>query len=67
MFVLRLSEEIKGYCHVVGQSEAKYAAKERTAEIALEFAGYCRKISDAFETVDIPFERKVQITLVGFD
>ncbi|PYS90276.1 MAG: hypothetical protein DMF64_15460 [Acidobacteria bacterium] len=57
----RLAEEIKAYQNVTGQLEAKLAAKERTAEIAREFAGYCRKVSDAFDTVDIPFERKVQM------
>jgi hypothetical protein len=57
----RLAEEIKAYQNVAGQLEAKLAAKERTAEIAREFAGYCRKVSDAFDTVDIPFERKVQM------
>jgi hypothetical protein len=36
-------------------------AKERTAEVAHEFDSYCRKISDAFDTVDIPYERKVQM------
>lgn len=54
-------EEIKAYRNVAGQLEAKLAAKERTAEIAREFAGYCCKVSDAFDTVDIPFERKVQM------
>ena len=36
----RLAEEIKAYRDVVGQMEAKLAAKERTAEIAREFASY---------------------------
>lgn len=46
---------------MAGQLEAKLATKEPTAEIAREFAGYCRKVSDAFDTIDIPFERKVQM------
>src|SRR5205085_4804276 len=56
-----ITAKTNAYQNVVGQLEAKLAAKERTAEVAREFAGHCRKISDAFDTVDIPFERKVQM------
>jgi hypothetical protein len=50
-----LAEEIKAYEGVADQLRAKLAAKERTKEIARQFADYCRKLDDAFETVSIPF------------
>ena len=37
---------------------AKLAAKERTGEVASQFADYCRTMDQAFETVSIPFEKK---------
>ena len=57
----RLTEEIKAYRDVAAQLGAKLAAKERTAEIAREFSDYCRQLGDAFYTLDIPYERKVQL------
>lgn len=53
-----LSEEIRAYEGVADQLRAKLAAKERTREIARQFADYCRKLDGAFETVSIPFEKK---------
>lgn len=53
-----LAEEIKAYEGVAAQLRAKRAAKERTKEIARQFADYCRKVDDAFETVSIPLEKK---------
>ena len=43
---------------------AKLAAKERTREIARQFADYCRKLDGAFETVSIPFEKKREMPTV---
>jgi hypothetical protein len=45
--------------------EWKPAAKKRTAEIAREFVGYCRKLGDAFETLNAPRELKVPKFLSG--
>ncbi len=53
-----LSEEIRAYEGVADQLRAKLAAKERTREIARQFADYCRKLDGAFEAVSIPFEKK---------
>ena len=53
-----LAEEIRAYEGVADQLRAKLAAKERTREIAHQFADYCRKLDGAFETVSIPFEKK---------
>ena len=53
-----LSEEIRAYEGVADQLRAKLAAKERTGEIARQFADYCRRLDGAFETVSIPFEKK---------
>lgn len=59
-----LSEEIKAYEGVADQLRAKLAAKERTREIARQFADYCRKLDGAFETVSIPFEKKREMLTV---
>ena len=36
-------------------------AKERTAEMARAFSAYCRQLGDAFDTLNVPDERKVQM------
>jgi hypothetical protein len=59
-----LSEEIRAYEGVADQLRAKLAAKERTREIARQFADYCRKLDGAFETVSIPFEKKREMLTV---
>lgn len=59
-----LSEEIRAYEGVADQLRAKLAAKERTREIARQFADYCRKLEGAFETVSIPFEKKREMLTV---
>lgn len=46
------------------QLRSKLAAKERTKEIARQFADYCRKLDGAFETVSIPFEKKREMLTV---
>ena len=43
-----LSEEIRAYDGVADQLRAKLAAKDRTREIARQFADYCRKLVGAF-------------------
>jgi hypothetical protein len=53
-----LSEEIKALDGVAAQLRSKLAAKERTKEIARQFADHCRAMDQAFETVSIPFEKK---------
>lgn len=52
---------MKAYQGVAAQLRAKLAAKERTADVARQFADHCRSLSEAFDVVDIPFERKVQM------
>ena len=59
-----LAEEIKAYEGVADQLRAKLAAKERTREIARQFADYCRRLDGAFETVSIPFEKKREMLTV---
>ena len=59
-----LSDEIKAYEGVADQLRSKLAAKERTREIAQQFADYCRKLDGAFETVSIPFEKKREMLTV---
>jgi len=59
-----LSEEIRAYDGVADQLRAKLAAKDRTREIARQFADYCRKLDGAFETVSIPFEKKREMLTV---
>jgi len=59
-----LSDEIKAYEGVADQLRSKLAAKERTREIAHQFADYCRKLDGAFETVSIPFEKKREMLTV---
>jgi predicted RNase H-like nuclease (RuvC/YqgF family) len=53
-----LSDEIKAYEGVAAQLRAKLAAKERTREIARQFADYCRKLDGAFETVSPPLREE---------
>ncbi len=57
----RLAEEIKAYRGVVAQITVKLAAAERAAEIARQFADYCRKVDGQLLRDDLPFERKVQM------
>ena len=57
----RIGESIKAYQGVAAQLRAKLAAKGRTADVARQFADHCRSLSEAFDLVDIPFERKVQM------
>jgi hypothetical protein len=45
--------------------EWKPAKKRRTAEMAREFVGYCRKPGDAFDTLNVPRELKVPKSLSG--
>jgi hypothetical protein len=45
--------------------EWKPATKKRTAEMAREFVGYCRKFSDAFDTLNVPRKLKVPRSLNG--
>lgn len=59
-----LSDEIKAYEGVADQLRSKLAAKERTREIAHEFADYCRKLDGAFRTVSIPFEKQREMLTV---
>jgi len=48
-----LSDEIKALEGVADQLRARLATKERTKEIARQFANYCCAIDQAFETVSI--------------
>jgi hypothetical protein len=57
--------EVQAERDVLRRMEWKPATKKRTAEMAREFVGYCRKSSDAFDTLNVPRELKVAKSLNG--
>jgi len=59
-----LSKEIKALDGVAHQLHEESAAKECTSDIVRQFAGHCRVLNSALETVSIPFRKEGEMLTV---